>query len=889
MNNDIQLMNNTEMIFSGRWDHRRLLPRRYGIFNNSSSVSMEAGAWAECTFSGCNRLEWYTSLNDPGMMGSAEVYIDGKYIRTVDLSAFPEKQTTLAFDSGELEQGEHTLRLVTCSDEKHSIEIDKIIAYGTPGKYRTIHNRNMAFAHYTFGFEDRGSLVCSREVGDEAELYFLGSTVRFYGETGPECGKLELFIDHESRGVIDCYREASQLDTLLFSCEDLTGDSFHVLTLRVLGQANALALDRRIGVDHFVVENRPCVLTVMNARTDAEVNAMKDGKATYTDPSQWHPVTLPGKVPMNNVELHKGVFLTAFERNITYLKDCLKKPLWIDSKDPHRIWVDILVASNEGRMLLGMGNTLRYREVPEFRTAVREIIDTVERRQYGSDNGYLMPYDSCNYKLWDHMPWPWTSKGEQKNYDRAMFTKGMLAAGSAGFTDVYPIMRKFYDWFNSAEQYLPHMLLDSMAIQGSIAGPLMYHSPAGVPQDIITNMKYYDLDWWMEYLDAGIPEAVYRFTLNRPHNYLLTSICAYFEQYTATGMEKYLKACRGAWKIYHEYFQNIGGGISVCEHFECAPKSQLISNLPNCIYETCGNVFWIDLNHRLHQLEPDNELYASHIEQSLYSIVFACQGEDGRIRYFNQMDARKFPLGRFNTCCEIQATMLFGQLPQYIYMLTEDGAYLNQFAASSIEFTVEDRPYRLTCSTRFPYEDAVALTVSAPEGGKMNLRVRVPSWLTAETEILLNGTCAAVGKPGSYVSLNREWTDGDTVSFRLPMQMKASRYVGQNRVKGFSRYAFEYGPILMALQGPLNESCTPGESAAQSADMTPTPRELVADGEELTIRLAMSCEDFLSRLKLQKDLVFSVEGEPSYSLVPYWSIMDQTYSCFPVFNKSEEE
>lgn len=69
MNNDIQLMNNTEMIFSGRWDHRRLLPRRYGIFNNSSSVSMEAGAWAECTFSGCNRLEWYTSLQRSGNDG----------------------------------------------------------------------------------------------------------------------------------------------------------------------------------------------------------------------------------------------------------------------------------------------------------------------------------------------------------------------------------------------------------------------------------------------------------------------------------------------------------------------------------------------------------------------------------------------------------------------------------------------------------------------------------------------------------------------------------------------------------------------------------------------------------------------------------------------------
>ena len=38
------------------------------------------------------------------------------------------------------------------------------------------------------------------------------------------------------------------------------------------------------------------------------------------------------------------------------------------------------------------------------------------------------------------------------------------------------------------------MLLGSMGIQGSAAGPRVQSSPAGKPEDIITNMKYYDMD-----------------------------------------------------------------------------------------------------------------------------------------------------------------------------------------------------------------------------------------------------------------------------------------------------------------------------------------------------------------------------------------------------------
>ncbi len=891
--------NDTEMTFRGDWEHRRLLPRCYGIFNNTVSISQTVDASAECSFENCTRLQWYTSLNSPGVMGVAEVYVDGIHVATVDTRDFPEKTTTLAFDSGELSQGKHTLRLVSVSADHPGIEVDKVVAYGEKGTDRWIDCRNLAFVHYTCGFLDetvsdetvsdetdlnetanRESLVVSNEFGEECEVYFLGRTIRIFGARGEAWGKAEIWIDAECYGVMDAHTTASA-DTaaLLFETDDLADtEHFHRLTLRVLGEG-------KVGIHHFVVEERPCVVTMMNELTTQELSVMPDAP-TYTDPAEWRPVTLPAITPLHGVGLHEGVWNTAFERNIRYLLDSIPKARWIDDP-PHSfsIWVDFLVASNEGRMLGGMGHTLRFREVPEFREAIADMLNTVRRRRDANDEGYLMPYDSRNYKSWEHRPWPETSKGEQKNYDRAMFTKGMLAAGAAGFEEAYTLLRGFYDWFNTAKEYLPELLTDSMGIQGSIAGPLVYHSPIGKPEDILTNMKYYDLDWWMDYLDAGIPEAIYRFTLNRPHNYLLTSICAYFEQYIATGEDKYIKACRGAWRLFRDYFQNFGGGITVCEHFECEPKSHLISNRPNSIQETCGNVFWIDLNQRLLSLEPTCEAFAAEIEESLYTILFACQADDGRIRYFNHMNAQKYPPLRANTCCEIQATMLFGQLPQYIYMTDDEGAYVHQFAASTLDFEVDGCPYRLTTETRFPYDEAVSIRVSAPVGGCMRLHVRIPSWAASEVEIFFNGTPIAQGLPGTYVALNREWRDGDTVSFRLPMQFRIGRYTGQNRVAGFERYGISYGPVFMALCGPLNQSCTPDPNAPVSAAETPNPDQLQENGDERTIRLGMTVGEFLRRLIPKSPLSFAVDGEPDYRLIPYMEVQDETYSCFAVFNR----
>lgn len=871
MSDNIRIINDSEMTHSDGWEYRRVLPRHLIYFDHTSSVTHTQGAWAEYRLSGCERIRLFMGMEPSD--GVIRVYLDGAAVADVDLTKITDK---VAYDSGTLAWGEHLLKIEVLSQDK-KVDIDYIECTGRAPEAYYIDNRNNAFVHFTYEFKNipsdtakSGSITYTSEPDEFIEVYFAGPFIRMYAPKGPNGGIAKVFVNDKDYGEIDFYSEKEEPAALVFEADKLCGqdeiEHFSRLTVTVTGRKNAKASDTVVSADYFEIGEPSCVRTVMNRRSDEETDAMARYETTFTPPEEWHPVTPRGQVPVNGVKIGEGVFKDAMYKNIRYLKDSYKLPLWVDGKDGDRIWVDMLVASNEGRMLGGIGHTLRFIEDEELRKIAKEIIDAVERRQFTNNNGYLMPYESKNYRLWVHQAWPLVSRGEEKNYDRAMFTKGMLACGLAGFNEVYDMLRKFYDWFNSAEEYLPYMLMDSMAIQGSVAGPMVYNSPAGAPDDIITTMKYYDLEWWMDFLKQRIPECIYRFTLNRPHNYLITSIVAFFEEYKATGEQKYLDACKGGWDIYHNYFQNIGGGISICEHFEVAPNSQLIANLPTNIYETCANVFWIDLNHRLLQLEPDNELYAFHVEQSLYNIVLACQGEDGRIRYFNHMNGVKYAPGRFNTCCEIQATAAIGMIPQFIYMPDAEGVYVNLFSAAAMDIAVDGKTFTVSMDTRFPYEDTVYLTVKAPEKGRMKLRVRMPRWMTQPTEIYIDGEKAATGEPGGYAVFDREWEGCTVISFKLPMAMKATQYKGANNVEGKKRYALEYGPLLMAVRGPLTS-------------------EGIGDNEP-TLVLPISVDELLERLvRKGEKLEFAVKGLDEYDVIPYFDLEQDEFSCFPVFEK----
>jgi hypothetical protein len=124
--------------------------------------------------------------------------------------------------------------------------------------------------------------------------------------------------------------------------------------------------------------------------------------------------------------------------------------------------------------------------------------------------------------------------------------------------------------------------------------------------------------------------------------------------------------------------------------------------------------------------------------------------------------------------------------------------------------------------------------------------------------IQVNGATVVTGNPGSYAALDRTWKDGDTISLALPMDFRLTAYTGQERTVGQERFALEYGPILLALAGEVDEQ--------GGARIPITEADLVR---------------FL-RPKPGQPLHFTISGDARHEYLPYWEVADQPFTCYPV-------
>ena len=583
-------------------------------------------------------------------------------------------------------------------------------------------------------------------------------------------------------------------------------------------------------------------------------------RGVCSDPRSWKPVPYQAQAPTGGVTpAEDGLFLPVMTNNIRYLLDSFSNDhmlfpfrLRVGQQDPpagdnpqHKFWDKQLRGSSAGRFMMGAGETLRWIEHAELRKRLNDLIDGIEACR--ETNGYILAYP------------PDKPVSEEPNYARAWFTHGLIEAAIAGNPKAGRLLRGHADWFNHWD-LLPRLLYwSSNNPQGHIASTRTYFSPVGKPEDLQVAEKYYVCDWWMDQLAARDPAAVWKYPLNRPHCYLITSFEAYLDHYRGTGDRRYLDAMLGAWDLIHDHWEHVGGSMAICEGPPYPPRSYYLREELHT-GETCGSVFWIKFNQRFHQLYPTQEKYVNEIEKSIYNVCLPNQAGSQGIRYHTRMEGALDKVGGFNTCCEGQGTRLFGSLPEYIFSIAKDGLYVNLFEPSSIRCAVAGQKVALDMNSKFPFEPDVTLKVTVAKPLAMKVRIRVPAWATAEMPITVNGRRAATGKPGTYAVLDRKWADGDTVTFTLPTGCRATRYTGADQIQGHNRYALEYGPLLLAAVGPLDG--TLGMRIAQSPG---SPRDWLQP-------------------KPGQPLHFTVKGQPECEFMPCWDIGARTFTCYPVFD-----
>jgi hypothetical protein len=132
-----------------------------------------------------------------------------------------------------------------------------------------------------------------------------------------------------------------------------------------------------------------------------------------------------------------------------------------------------------------------------------------------------------------------------------------------------------------------------------------------------------------------------------------------------------------------------------------------------------------------------------------------------------------------------------------LWLATADnGLCASLYAASEVKAKVAGGTVAsIVEETDYPFGDTVRLKLALPKAVRFPLYLRVPRW-SGPPEVKINGKAADVkAEPLSYLVVEREWSDGDTLSLRLPMQV-AVRVWKKNK----DAVSVDYGPLTFSLK-----------------------------------------------------------------------------------------
>ncbi|MEO3752384.1 beta-L-arabinofuranosidase domain-containing protein [Streptomyces sp. B6B3] len=277
------------------------------------------------------------------------------------------------------------------------------------------------------------------------------------------------------------------------------------------------------------------------------------------------------------------------------------------------------------------------------------------------------------------------------------------------------------------------------------------------------------------------------------------------KEYKATGTTRYRDIATNAWNITVNAHTYVIGGNSQAEHFR--PPNAIAGYLNQDTCESCNTYNMLVLTRELFGLDPNRAALFDYYERAWLNQMIGQQNPSdshGHVTYFTPLN----PGGRrgvgpawgggtwstdYNSfwCCQGTGLEMHTRLMDSVYFHTDDTLIVNLFVPSVLDWT--ERGITVTQTTSYPVSDTTTLTVTGDVGGSWSMRIRIPGWTSGAT-ISVNGEAQDITTtPGSYATLTRSWTAGDTVTVRLPMRV-VMRAANDNA----NVAAVTYGPVVLS-------------------------------------------------------------------------------------------
>ncbi len=268
-------------------------------------------------------------------------------------------------------------------------------------------------------------------------------------------------------------------------------------------------------------------------------------------------------------------------------------------------------------------------------------------------------------------------------------------------------------------------------------------------------------------------------------------------------------------------------------------------------------------------------------ERSLWNCRMGSQNAHGLKQYF-------FPLAagywrHFNSpeesfwCCTGTGAEEFAKFNDTIYFHGAAGAraqnediWVNQFIASELDW--KEQGFALRQETSFPAEQATTLRIKLAAPQRRTVHVRIPAWVAEGGSVRINGRqLEAFTQPGSYLSLTREWRDGDKIEVTLPMQLRSEPLLGDPTL-----HAALYGPLVLAADlGPGPRS---GPLKIGGYDSCPNDKE-IGPASEAPIAPSDDASGWIE-VASAKDLAFKSTAKDAPAIKPLFSVTDEKYAVY---------
>jgi DUF1680 family protein len=259
-------------------------------------------------------------------------------------------------------------------------------------------------------------------------------------------------------------------------------------------------------------------------------------------------------------------------------------------------------------------------------------------------------------------------------------------------------------------------------------------------------------------------------------------------------------------------------------------------------------------------------------ERQLWNCRLGTQNAQGLKQYF-------FPLAAgywryYNSaensfwCCTGTGAEEFAKFNDTIYFHDSNSVWVNQFIASELDW--KEQNFGLRQDTAFPTEQRTTLRIKVAAPQKRTLHIRIPAWVADGGSVRINSReLEAFAQTSSYLSLTREWQDGDKIEIALPMQLHTEPLLGDPNL----RAAF-YGPLLLAADlgpGPQDAALRIGgyDTGPKTSDIPKPSPDPIAP--------AAPASDWIDIVSA-KDLTF--KSKDSQPIKPMYRVTDEKYAVY---------